>query len=322
MSTCIFLFNINTLGPVLLKARHPYWTAGEIARRIIDTTDPFTNLQPEFKGKMGSGIVNVARAMADDAAARRLGPLFLEASGPGLAPEARVLDVNGRESGRFAVGDQGDRRGVRASFVRWSGSAEPEIAVAPIGDESGSWRVYRQDGVLVAAGNAGTGVKGGLFLAAQDIDGYGSDTLFLGEADGRRAWVVSSGNQAAKLLDLPIAATERGVSALSVGRPTASFLVTTKFGGLLAIIGKDGNRLASSLVGATPGIRGWINRRAMSRETGAVYDILSSDGRLVFVRDAIGLRLSKTGVPVERWVQVPDGENRPGGWRYYEAWPR
>jgi len=307
---------------VLLKSEHPYWTGSEIAKRIIDTADPLTQLPAEYKGRMGSGQIDAARALAMDDAASRLGPLFLEASGPGQAPEVRILDASGRERHRFLVGELGDRQGIRAAFVRWSGAAEPEIAVAPLNDNSGVWRIYRNDGVLMAAGSVGSGVKGGLFLAAQDLDGFGRDTLFLGEADGSRAWLTSADNPPVKLVNLPKTAAGRGMSALSINRPAPSFLVTAKFGGAISIIGKDGNRLAAGQMSAASGSRGWINRRAISLSAGPVYDILSSDGRLVFVRDAVGLRLSKTPIPVERWVQVPDGEPRPEGWRYYEAWPR
>lgn len=306
---------------VLLKARHPYWTADEIAKRIIETADPLVGLPAELKDKLGSGRINVARALADDEAAVRLGPLFLEAAGPGRAPEVRVMDINGREIHRFLVGDQGDRRGVRASFVRWSGADQPEIAVASIDDGSGAWRVYRQDGVLVGAGAINKGASGGLFLAAQDLGGRGRDTLFLGEADGPMAWFVSAVSQTPKAVDLPKVASSRGMSALSVSRPVPSFLVTSKFGGSIAIVGKNGGQLAAGQ-SVTTSTRGWLDRRALSREAGSVYDILSTDSHLVFVRDAIGLRLAKTSVPVERWVQVPDGEPRPEGWRYYETWPR
>ena len=308
---------------VLLKSRHPYWTANEIAGRIIGTADPLSGLPAELSGKMGSGKINVARALADDEASSRLGPLFLEASGPGQSPEVRVMDVNGRELHRFMVGEQGDRRGIRAAFVRWSGGNEPEIAVASLDDGSGSWRIYRNDGVLIAAGSVGSGVQGSVYLAAQDLDGIGRDALFLGEADGRRAWLVSADNQRAKEVGLPKAAGNRGISALSVSRPAPAFLVTAKFGGgAVAVIGKDGIQLATGQTITTSNTKGWINRRAISRKAGQVYDILSADGRMVFVRDAVGLRLAKTSIPVERWVQVPDGEIRPEGWRYYEAWPR
>lgn len=309
---------------VLLKSQHPEWKADELAQRILETADPLDDLPAELKGKMGSGQINAVRALADDAGSQALGPSYLEAAGAGQAPEVRVMAHDGTELYRFAVGETGDRRGVRASFVRWSGSRKPEIAVSMIGDQTGAWRVYRSDGVLVAAGTLGQGIKGGLNLAAQDLDAMGADTLFLGEADGQRAWLVSAKEQIPVVFEPFGSSNTHGISALSVARPMLSFLVVSRYDdGQMAIVGKNGQKLAWGQIGNKNAPKnGWQSRRATDGQGGQAFDILSVDGRLVFVNDASGLKLSKAPVKYTRWVQIPDGEPQPGGWKYFEAWPR
>ncbi len=308
---------------VLLKSKHPSWTADELAQRIIETSDPLKDLPAEMRGKLGRGQINVARALQDDDAARRLGPVFLEASAAGQSPEIRILSEDGHELNRFYVGDTGDLRGVRASFIRWTGNRNPEIAVSMIGDQGGAWRIYRTDGVLVAAGDLGGNIRGGLYLASQDLDYSGHDTLFLGEADGNRAWLVSAGAPT-PVEFVPFAFTgTRGVSGLSIMRPVAAFLVAQRFGdGQTAIVGSGGSTLAAGKIGLKSGVQGWLTRRAQDKQGRQAYDIVSTDGRLVFVNDAVGLKIAKDPVQISRWTQIPDGEIRSGGWKYFEAWPR
>lgn len=139
----------------LLKSLHPTWRGPEIAQRILDTTDPIDDQDPALAGKLGRGRINVRRALAEDAQTDALGPLALEGSDTGRPPEIRVLAGSGNELRRFAVGESGDRRGVRATFIRWQKHLEPDIAVTMIGDPTGAWRIYRPDGLLIAAGELG-----------------------------------------------------------------------------------------------------------------------------------------------------------------------
>lgn len=305
----------------LLKAKHPSWQAPEIAERIIKTSDPVTD--PDYPGMIGRGRINVERALEDDAPARRLGPLYLEAADAGRPPEIRVLTAEGAELHRFPVGEAGDKRGVRASFLRWQGNAEPDIAISMIGDDRGAWRIYRPDGQLIAAGEQGPGVRGGLALAAQDLDMNARDTLLLGEADGRRAWLVSADAPSPREIQPFHASSSRGIAALSVTRPTPSFLISPKYGEReIVIVGQGGSSLAEATAKLPSGVGGWLSRRAERKGGGAVYDLVSPDGRLVFVNDASGLSLTKDAISITRWAQEPEGEVVNKGWRFYESWPR
>jgi hypothetical protein len=90
----------------------------------------------------------------------------------------------------------------------------PDIAVTMGNDVHGAWRVYRFDGVLIAAGDLGYGFVDGVNIAAEDIDSTGIDGLVLGERGGSGVWFVS-----------PESLTPR---TLSVKPPTSRWAVSTR----------------------------------------------------------------------------------------------
>lgn len=307
----------------LLKAEHPSWRGPELARRILDTADSVDDANPQYRGALGRGIINVSRALAIDPKSRKEGPLSLEGSEPGKPPEVRVLAEDGTELRRFAVGDSGDRRGVRATFLRMSGQFEPDIAVSTVGDRGGNWRIYRSDGLLVAAGSVATNVNGGLTLAAQDLDSSGTDTLFLGEADGRRAWLLLPLTLKTTEVDPFTTTTARGIAALTMTRPIPAFLaMTTKGDAMIAAIGRNGERLDIGSTIKNTSTNGWIPRRADRAGLPSVFQAAGTKKNITYIGDATGVHEAKTPPAVARWAQTPLGEARHAGWRSYDLWPR
>lgn len=307
----------------VLKAEHPSWSGSELAARIIATSDPIDVRDSALIGKMGHGRINVWRAVQMDSEAEQYGPFVLEGSAPGFAPEVRVSAEDGAELARFAVGEKGDRRGIRASFVRWEGGSTPNVAVTTLGDPTGAWRIYRFDGVLVAAGSLGTDIAGGVFMAAADLSASGTDDLFFGEANGRRAWLVSPDSRRAQTF-LPLDASRaRGIMGLSISRPRSSLLVFAQFdGGQLVVFGRGGTRLAHDVLRLTASPGGYRARRGKIEGGGDVYEISAGTRQTVLIADASGLHRSDRLVRVDRWVEVPQGERSQAGWVFYESWPR
>ncbi len=301
----------------LLKAHHPEWGAIELAERLKDTT---SSLPPGVTG-LGSGIVDAAKALSDDAQTEMLGPLHLQAADQGQSPEIRVLSATGKELSHFFVGGGGDRRGLRAAFVRWTGNELPEIAVVYQDDPSGLWRIFSFDGLLLAAGNLGP-IKDGLYLAAQDLDSQGADSLFMGETSGNRAWLVSRKNPVPTQITT-LAQSMHGVVALSVSIPVPSFLVVPAVGsGRLTILGDSGKNLSNGSIKAPTAGSRWVVHRTRDTASDAIFDLSTDGARLVFSEDASGLELTKGDVEVTSWLQSPSGEPAGEGWREFEVWPR
>lgn len=308
---------------VLLKAQHPSWQGPDIAARIIATTDSVNRDNPTYTGKMGSGRINVARALEQDEVTRRLGPLSLEVTDVGYAPEVRIRAEDGTVLSRFFVSDQGDTRGIRATFARWQGKAEPDIIVTMIDDHRGAWRVYRPDGLLIAAGEQGIDIRNGLNVAAQDLASDGRDELFFGERGGSRSWLVSSVDGSSVPLTLFTTGTHRGINALSVTRPTPSFLVTSAYGDRdIRIVGKGGGTLVEARATSVSTSGAWIGRSGARKGGGMAYELMAPGGNVVLVNDANGLSVTKESIRIDRWVQIPEGQPTETGWRVVETWPR
>ncbi len=305
----------------LLKSIHPSWRGPELARRIIDTSVSVDADNPNYRGALGSGEVNAANALASDARAERLGPITLEASSVGSSPEVRVLSATGTELERFSVGEPGERRGVRATFIRWQGNLEPDIAVTTIGDASGAWRVYRPDGLLIAAGSVGS-ITGGLTLAAEDLNLSGRDTLFLGEAAGRRAWLVTPDNQTLKEFEPFPQRDVVGIAALALSRPLPA-LVLMNLGGdaHVSIVGKGGEQLDVGLTVKNTTKTGWTIRRGARPGDSPVFQATNAARSVTYVGDATGVHEVKTAPRETTWIETPLGE-RHDGWTRYDTWPR
>ncbi len=310
---------------VLLKAIHPTWRGPELARRIIDTADSVDNENPAYRGMLGSGKINVLRALTEDEQSNALGPLSIEGSRKGFAPEVRIRTASGTEIARFAVGESGDRRGVRAAFVRWQGALQPDIAVTMAGDFDGAWRVYRPDGLLIAAGSVGP-VNGGLMLSAEDLNLTGRDVLFLGEARGRRAWIVTPETSASQEIEPFFQKDVFGMVGLSLARPVPAFVVAAASGKQrLTLITRGGERTDVS-ESAQSSLEWKIRRGARLGDT-AIFEV--TDGRptapklnnRTYVGDPTGLHETVSSTQNVAWVEMPQGEHRDG-WSRYGVWPR
>ncbi len=308
----------------LIKSLHPDWTAEDIAQHIRQTATTVNETNPAFNGKMGTGLINAKAAVATSDAEKAVrGPFFLEGSAGGKRAMVRVLSNTGDAIQYLDLGSE-SRSQVRAGFLHWQLSQLPDIAVTMADDASGSWKVYRWDGVLLAAGSVGASdIRGGLIMASQDLDADGKDELLLLEAKGPRMWLVSA-NEPKPLEIQPFASrAQQGSSALSVTRPRAGFLIASRGSDRqVTIIGRGGSILAQGPVSAMGKQGGWSLRRAARKGNGSVYELRAKDGKLILVNDGSGLTPSTVGIPVTRWTQVPEGQQLNSGWLYYESWPR
>ncbi|MCC7357367.1 S8 family serine peptidase [Candidatus Uhrbacteria bacterium] len=307
----------------LIKSQHPDWTAEEIAQHIRSTAQSVDQKNPNNSGKIGTGQINIARALATDQLTKQpRSPFFLEASLKGQRSMVRILSNTGEAIQYIDLGLSKAAQ-VRASFLHWQIASLPDIAVTS-DDASGSWKINRWDGILLAAGTVGkSDIKGGLMLASQDLDADGKDELLLLEAKGSRMWLVSANNKTPLEIKPFEHQISQGSSALSVSRPRSGFLIASRGNDRqIVIIGRNGSILAHGPTSTARKSSGWSIRRAARKGNGSVYELQAKDGKLILMNDGSGLTPTNNGIPVTRWTQVPDGQVLHDGWLYYESWPR
>ncbi len=51
---------------LLMKGYNPAWTSADIVMRIVQTADPIDALNPNYAGKLGSGVINAYRALTEE----------------------------------------------------------------------------------------------------------------------------------------------------------------------------------------------------------------------------------------------------------------
>jgi len=51
---------------LLMKGYNPAWTSADIVMRIVQTADPIDDLNPNYAGKLGSGVINAYRALTEE----------------------------------------------------------------------------------------------------------------------------------------------------------------------------------------------------------------------------------------------------------------
>ncbi len=306
----------------LLKAQHPEWNGEQLAERIIRTAKKW----PKGVTGLGVGELDAAAATAP-ADPRVFGGWNLFASDPGKSPRVWITDVNGKTIYDFQIGDVTDKRGYRAAFVHWDGDRFPDILVTAKGDENGAWRVYRRDGVLVAAGTVSRDmydkVRGGLLMATQDIQAAGRERILFTEAMGKRIWLMDPG----KTIEEPIvmAETDKPLGSLAVGieRPSQAMIILTREqnDSRLSVLDPGGVVSGTNVTTTKPAS---LDLTAGRQRDGREVIRLTQSGPPSYLVERNGSMKPAKTAAVVRWKQAPQGLYLFGikGFRFYDSWPR
>ncbi len=311
----------------LVKAQHPAWTGEQIARKIMATARPF-EIGVNSQG-LGAGILDAQRALSPEEKDDELyGPWKLLASAAGQPPMAWVVNDQGKTLFTVPVGNPGDKRGVRSSFVRWDEDRRPEVMVSSEGDETGAWRIYRLDGVLLAAGqtaaDANDKIKGGVLLAAQDVDADGRDEILLTEAQGHRLWQLTLDGLLDGPLDLADATKSLGNMAVGLQRPIQGFALLSKEQPVSKLYVLSDYGLSDSQDINTSNPERLVMTQGRS-DDGREVVVLVQSGKPTYMLERQGLLdVVDYEVPVVWWRHAPLGMAQldvPGA-LFYDVWPK
>ncbi len=313
----------------MLKMKYPTWTGEQLAQRIIDTVQPFDPSQNS--SGMGAGLLDAYGAL-QDADSTKYGSWNLFASEKYNSPTVWITDLEGNEIFTFPVGNPGDKRTIRAAFVRWDDDRYPEVIITAEGDDRGAWRVYRTDGILIAAGQLAEStepaIKGGMLITTQDITATGRDNILFTETAGNRAWLVTPDEPKTKPMILTEEASPNGILAVGLQRPLQSFVILKR--------GKSDSQLYL--------LNRWNLDEGTNIDTehperlrmvaGLTYDnrqllrfVQSGEPSYLMEREGMIQILDKEeaeGIKIWQWLQAPLGEkiNDLEGRLFYDTWPR
>jgi len=172
----------------LIKSINKSFTNKEIRDIILENTDSIDAINSSYKGKLGTGRLNVEKAVL---AALKKEPGFsnefkvVVSPLAGEKPEIKFFKPDGEEDGSFIAYAESFRGGVNVAVGDVDGDSKNEI-IAGAGNGGGPHiRVFDQEGHLENSFFAyDPGFRGGVNVAVGDIDGNGVAEIIAGAGNG------------------------------------------------------------------------------------------------------------------------------------------
>lgn len=165
----------------LLKSAHPDWLPSRLKSQLLQTADPVAVHDEAYRGKMGSGRLNIGSALTEEVLPSSFG---IHATQPGRPTVVLIIAPSSTKT-IYPFGED-DVRGAYATIGDMDENGEPEIAVVPASGHDADFVLYASDGseyarlVLsdrLADGALVTAVSGGYVVA---------------DADGGTAWGIDA----------------------------------------------------------------------------------------------------------------------------------
>jgi hypothetical protein len=165
----------------LLKSVHPDWHPARLKSQLMQTTDPIKVHEEAYRGKMGSGRLNIGSALTKNI----LPPSFeVRATQPGHVTTVSIVTASSTKV-IYPFGER-DVRGAHVAIGDMDENGEPEIAVVPASGRGADFVLYASDGSEYARLVLSDGlIDGGLVTAVSG--GY-----VAADADGGAAWGIDA----------------------------------------------------------------------------------------------------------------------------------
>ncbi len=166
----------------LIEGANKQLRASDVKEILMDSADNISRLNPNYLGKLGSGRLNVYKAVNSSKS-------LLDIFDPGLltAPysnhlsQVKVKNEKGEDDGSFNVYDPSFRGGVNVAAGDIDGDGEDEIITGAGFSGGPHVRIFDDKGELQGQFFAyNENFRGGVNVAAGDIDGDGKDEIITG----------------------------------------------------------------------------------------------------------------------------------------------
>ncbi len=180
----------------LIKSVNPSLTNIQIRNIILNTASDVDFLNPNYKGKLGSGLVDFGKALG--AAKATLSgtsqPIsqdwLVVGAGPGGSPHVRIFDWQGNVLAQWFAYDEKFRGGVNVAAGDVNGDGKKDIITAPGAGGGPHIRIFDHQGNVLAQWFAyDEKFRGGVNVAAGDIDNDGLAEIIVAPASGMETLV-------------------------------------------------------------------------------------------------------------------------------------
>lgn len=180
----------------LIKSVNPSLTNVQIRNIILNTATPVDNLNQNYRGKLGAGLIDYGRALG--AAIATLSgtsqPVsqdwLVVGAGAGGGPHVRVFDWQGNVLTQWFAYDEKFRGGVNVATGDVDGDGKKDIVTAPGAGGGPHIRVFDHQGNVISQFFAyEPEFRGGVNVAVGDIDNDGIAEIITTPASGKEVIV-------------------------------------------------------------------------------------------------------------------------------------
>ncbi len=187
-------------GAALLKAFDLSFTNIEMRDLLLSNAVPVDSVNPNFRGKLGRGKPDLAAALragntTRTAAGNRIAvptaePRYVVAPARQYAPEVRIIARDGTIERSFMAYAPSFKGGVSVATGDLDGDGSQEIITGAGAGGGPHIRVFKPDGTPIKNFFAfETSYRGGVRVAASDVNGDGIDEIVAASGGGRDAEV-------------------------------------------------------------------------------------------------------------------------------------
>ncbi|MFA6304878.1 MAG: S8 family peptidase [Patescibacteria group bacterium] len=223
----------------LIKSLRPDLNNKEIYQLIINNTDNLDSINPVYRGILGSGRLNLEKAIVAAQAASNVGGRLIVGSGPGFKPAVSLFDFDGILRHNFLAYDKAFKGGVSVATADLDANGLKEIITAPGPGGGPDIRIFKANGSL-------------------DRHWFAYDSKFSGGVNVAAA--IFNGD--AKIITVPQGKTKPLVKIFSsdgtLQKEFLAFNANFTGGVNLALADISGDNEPEIIVGSGPGQKPWV----------------------------------------------------------------